>query len=232
MASLFGHLYDGVQVFRHDKQMLRRKGLVSEEGRPHMGLTSSASPASEYATPRAGRAGEQSDGGEVPRPIETNVLEGAAGRSLPNEQQDMVNDRDTEPSIHSGLEKDCRAPPPTKKRKSRDRSGTRAEGEAEEDGSSPVHTPQKKIRAVSELGPTDHDPEKDRLSTQPDPDAIHMSSPTSDEIPTSRLGSSPANARLAFRQEVYNAVLGIGGSTWSDIGLISTRRHRDGEEEL
>ena len=47
-------------------------------------------------------------------------------------------------------------------------------------------------------------------------------------------GLSPkAKKKLAFRREVYNAVLGIDGSSWNDIGgLVSVSGHQMKEEEL
>lgn len=46
-------------------------------------------------------------------------------------------------------------------------------------------------------------------------------------------GLSPtAEQRLAFRQEAYNAVLGVCGSTWNDIGLVSVSGHQMQEELL
>lgn len=223
MASLFGYLYDGVPIFRHDQQMLRKKGLVSNEDKLNLAPTSSTSSVSEYATPQAGRRGEQD-------------AEGGNPRSPSTERQQTAQVRGAGDAAQSGSEHDGRPSSCTKKRKALDSDLRPAGSEAEEDSGSPVHTALKKTRTASEFSADPTNPGRDRVndrqSIPPDPDVSDTSSPTSDEIPTSRLGSSPANARLAFRQEVYNAVLGIGGSTWSDIGLISTRRHRDGEEEL
>lgn len=50
--------------------------------------------------------------------------------------------------------------------------------------------------------------------------------------PKSPRSSSPAQSRLAFRQEVYDAVLGKNGASWSDIGLVSVSGHQIREEEL
>ena len=44
--------------------------------------------------------------------------------------------------------------------------------------------------------------------------------------------SPTAAQRLAFRQEAYNAVLGIGESSWEDVGLVSVSGHQMKEEEL
>lgn len=236
MASLFGHLYDVALVFRHDQQMFRRKGISSSDGKLNLVPTSSTSSVSEYATPQAGHSGRQGGEGANPQLSEMNELKGAASLSPLAEQQQTGQGRCAEYAVEHGSENDGRPFASTKKRKSSNSIPRPTSSEADEDGDSPVHTAQKKIRTVSAClaEPTNPgiDPENDRQPIPRDPDASHASSSTSDEMPTSRLESSPANARLAFRQEVYNAVLGIGGSTWSDIGLISTRRHRHGEEEL
>lgn len=49
---------------------------------------------------------------------------------------------------------------------------------------------------------------------------------------SSALTSSPAADRLAFRREVHDAVLGLNGSSWHDISLVSVNDYQEREEEL
>lgn len=70
------------------------------------------------------------------------------------------------------------------------------------------------------------------------PSITEVQNPGSERLRRSALGtrsssvSTAANQRLAFRQEAYNAVLGVGGSDWSNIGLVSVSGHQAKEEEL
>jgi hypothetical protein len=38
--------------------------------------------------------------------------------------------------------------------------------------------------------------------------------------------------RYAFRMEASNAALGVSGTPWSDVGLVSVSGHQEKEEEL
>lgn len=44
--------------------------------------------------------------------------------------------------------------------------------------------------------------------------------------------SPNSTKRLAFRKEAQNAVLGVDGSNWNDVGLVSVSGHQIKEEEL
>jgi hypothetical protein len=76
--------------------------------------------------------------------------------------------------------------------------------------------------------------EYDEASTHaPEPHSPFAHLPRRSASANSNAQLSPrANRRLAFRKEAYNAVLGIDGQHWDDIGLVSVSGHQVMEEEL
>jgi hypothetical protein len=84
----------------------------------------------------------------------------------------------------------------------------------------PTKTGKNNDRVVSTARTTDHIPSFS---------IVRGSSSTK----SSKVLSLKAKNKLAFRQEAYNAVLEIDGSSWNDIGgLVSVSGHQVKEEEL
>ena len=222
MQHLFGHLYSDLPSFRHDQEMLRRRreetDAINAVRAARLNTTGEAQPRGALASrggsglgcgkmesgtgqTGASRADDANAASKRKHWPSSGPLEGRSAGRKHNKSDEELPHRMTTATS----------------------SSTKDQGGASDKAAAPLLPPCSTNHKL--LHPNRRPSQsRPRKAESIAPSLGEDRAPGGDVSPSSR-------ARWAFRKEVEAAVLGIGGASWSQIGLVSTRTGAK-EEEL